>query len=204
MKPRRILLFAFLLLIVKCHSPESKLPILSGPEVPGENVPGKIADFSFIDQDSSKITGSTFHGKIYVADFIFLSCPTICPKMNVEMLRVYREFEKEEDVLFLSHTIDPVNDSIPRLKAYAENIGISSAKWHFVTGHMDSIYSIAKKSYFTSVYPDSTDKSNFIHGGGLVLVDKEKLIRGVYDGTNPEETKRLINDIRILLKEYKK
>ena len=103
--------------------------------------------------------------------------------------------------LFISHTIDPEHDSISLLKSFSENLGVSSKKWHFVTGNVDSIYKIAEKNYFTSAYPDSIDKSNFIHGGGLLLVDKNKHIRGVYDGTDESETNRLISDIKLLLKE---
>ena len=185
----------------QCRAPEEKLPILGNRDSNGGKGDHSIASFSFLDQDSATVTNATFLNQVYVADFIFLSCPTICPVMNVEMLRVYKAFEKNQGVAFLSHTIDPANDSIPRLKAYAENLGINASRWHFVTGNQDSIYKIAEKSYFTSVYPDSVDKSNYIHGGGLVLIDTKRRIRGVYDGTNPLETERLIKEINLLLKE---
>ena len=185
----------------KNETPE-KLPVLGTPIlVNGDSVYPGIAPFVFLDQDSNEIKNETFADKIYVADFIFLSCATICPKMNMEMLKVYKAFETDNRVMFLSHTIDPVNDSIPRLKAFAGSLGVSSSKWHFVTGPVDSVYSLAEKSYFTAVYPDSADKSNYIHGGGLLLVDEKKMIRGVYDGTNSTETERLVKDIKTLLKE---
>ena len=203
MKSRFFSLFITILLFMAgCNLNEEKLPVLRNPRASEDDTTlSKIRPFSFTDQDSDIVTNKTFDGKIYVADFIFLSCPTICPKMNVEMLSAYKEFEHNPNVLFLSHTIDPDNDTVPRLKAYAKNIGVSSAKWHFVTGNKDSIYAIAEKSYFNSVYQDSADKNNYIHGGGFVLIDKQRLIRGVYDGTSAYETKRLVNDINTLLKE---
>ncbi len=192
-------IFIFLVCFIACT--DEHLPVLNDPK---ENNPSKkhsIPPFSFVDQDNLIVTEKTFTGKVYVADFIFLSCPTICPKMNLEMLKVYKAFEHDDRVLFISHTIDPKNDSIPLLKAFAESLGVSSAKWHFVTGNVDSIYSIAQKNYFTEAYPDSTDHKNFIHGGGLLLVDKNRHIRGVYDGTDETETVRLIEEIKILTKE---
>lgn len=191
-----LLLFFFLL---SCTN--SELPVLGNPDGGKEDPAPTIPAFSFINQDNKLVTDKTFDTKIYVADFIFLSCATICPKMNIEMLKVYKAFEKDERVLFISHTIDPEHDSVPQLKAFANELHVSSQKWNFVTGNRDSIYSLALNNYFTTAYPDSTDKNNFIHGGGLLLVDKDKHIRGVYDGTNETETERLIKDIKLLLKE---
>ena len=179
---------------------EEKLPVLGKSSSSDKNAP-TIPPFTFVNQDNFIVSQQTFYDKIYVADFIFLSCATICPKMNIEMLRTYKAFENDGRVLFISHTIDPEHDSIPLLKSFSENLGVSSKKWHFVTGNVDSIYKIAEKNYFTSAYPDSIDNRNFIHGGGLLLVDKNKHIRGVYDGTDESETDRLISDIKLLLKE---
>ncbi len=195
---------------MNCSAPQQrKLPVLGDPIIKSSIVKGentsdtiypKIKDFLFINQDSLVVTNKTFNNKIYIADFIFLSCPSICPLMNKNMLSVYRSFETNPDVLFLSHTIDPENDNISRLKNYSENLSVSSNKWHFVTGNKDSIYSIAD-GYFATAYKDSTAPGGFVHSGGLLLIDKNKHIRGVYDGTNEPEVKRLINDIHILLKE---
>lgn len=186
-------------MLQSCNS--KQLPVLGNPEGGKENPASVIPSFSFINQENKVVTDKTFDDKIYIADFIFLSCGTICPKMNVEMLKVYKAFDKDERVLFISHTVDPEHDSIPQLKAFATELGVSSKKWHFVTGNKDSIYKLALENYFTSAYPDSADKNNFVHGGGLLLVDKEKHIRGVYDGTNEIETERLIKDIKTLIKE---
>lgn len=193
--------FVFILSVALQSCTHRELPVLGDPEGGKEDPAPVIPAFSFTNQENTIVTDKTFDDKIYIADFIFLSCGTICPKMNVEMLKAYKAFEKDERVLFLSHTIDPEHDSVPQLKAFASELGVSSHKWHFVTGNKERIYKIALENYFTSAYPDSTDKNNFIHGGGLLLVDKEKHIRGVYDGTNETETDRLIGDIKLLLKE---
>jgi len=193
-------------LLLSCNNNEkkaqTKLPFLGEPTVNAtDSIYPTIDDFSFLDQDSQIVTNSTFSNKIYVADFIFLSCPSICPKMNMEMLKVYEEFKNNDTVLFLSHTIDPDRDSIKHLKLFAENINVKSSKWHFVTGKKEVIFNIAEKSYFSNAYKDSLAEGGFVHTGGLLLIDKNKYIRGVYDGTNESETGRLIKDIRILLKE---
>ena len=178
------------------------LPFLGEPIINGtDTIPPTVKNFSFIDQDSNIITNSTFSDKIYVADFIFLSCPSICPKMNTEMLRVYNAFKNNDTVLFLSHTIDPEKDGVRQLKNFAENINVTSKKWHFVTGNQENIYDLAEHSYFSNAYKDSLAEGGFTHTGGLLLIDKNRHIRGVYDGTNDLETNRLISDIRILLKE---
>ena len=205
---KKILLLA--LLVSGCASPAKKLPILGEPAVTARQDNGKtvydtiypvVPPFSFTDQDSLAVNEQSFAGKIYVADFIFLSCPNICPKMTVEMKKVYNTFKINDGIRFLSHTIDPEDDSIPRLKAYAASLEVTGPKWRFVTGNQDTIYRLAEKGYFSTAYKDSTAPGGFVHSGGLLLVDKARHIRGVYNGTDPQETTRLINDINILLKE---
>lgn len=187
--------------VLGCEQQKEKLPYLGNPIVKGKDtIYPKIQDFSFIDQDSIIVTNKTFENKIYVADFIFLSCPTICPKMHTELSSVYNIYKNNPDILFLSHTIDPEHDTVERLKAYTKSNKISS-KWHFVTGNRDSIYNIATKSYFATAYKDSKEPGGYVHSGGFLLIDKNRHIRGVYDGTNTDETKRLIRDIRVLLNE---
>ena len=191
-----------ILAFVSCYRQTKKLPILGNLIISGKDTTyPSIADFSFIDQDGQTVTNKTFSNKIYIADFIFLPCPTICPKMTKEMQNVYLFFATDQRVAFISHTIDPKHDTIQRLKAYANSLGISSAKWHFVTGNQDSIISLAEHSYYSTAYRDSMVPGGFTHSGGLLLVDKNRHIRGVYNGTKPEETQRLINDIQGLLKE---
>lgn len=189
--------------VIGCSQKEQRLPYLGNPIVENnDTIYPKIADFKFTDQDNQIVTNKTFENKIYVADFIFLSCPTICPKMTSELQKVYAVYKTNPTVQLLSHTIDPENDTIERLKLYSESIGITN-NWYFVTGEKENIYTIAEKSYFTTAYKDTNEPGGYVHGGGLVLVDNHGHIRGVYDGTNTEETKRLIADIGILLKELK-
>lgn len=190
------------LLVMSCSPKKEKLPFLGNPTVNGnETKYPKVSAFSFLDQNNTVVTNKTFDNKIYIADFIFLSCPTICPKMNVEMKKVYDVYKDNTEVSFLSHTIDPKNDTTEKLKEYAKALKIVDSKWHFVNGNRDSIYRIATKSYFTTAYPDAKEPGGYVHGGGLLLVDKNRHIRGVYDGTDSKETQRLINDIKILLEE---
>ncbi len=185
-----------------CGDNEDRLPILGeATMVGGKKIYPRIADFNFINQDSSPVTNASFTNKIYIADFIFLSCPTICPVMNRELKKVYDVYATDSRVAFLSHTIDPERDTIPRLKAYAEGLGVSANQWHFVTGHPDSIMKLAEKSYYSAADPDSTAPGGFIHSGGFLLVDKDCHIRGVYNSLRPEETGRLITDIKRLLRE---
>ncbi len=191
-----------LLFIGACGVSEEKLPVLQDPKIlVTEKSSHRISHFSFTDQDGKEVTNATFQDKIYVADFIFLSCTTICPLMNTELQKAYEAFKDDDRVLFLSHTIDPANDSIQALKHYADNLGVATNKWHFVTGNKDSIYTVAERDYFISAASDSTNTDGLVHAGGLILVDKNRNIRGVYDGTESTETERLIHDIRQLLKE---
>jgi protein SCO1/2 len=193
-----------LLFFFSCKPETERLPILGEPTtIQGKKVYPRIGDFSLTDQDGKKITNRTFEGKIYVADFIFLSCPTICPIMNQELKKVYTVYQNNSKVNFLSHTIDPEHDTVEKLKAFKTSQKLNS-HWFFVTGSKDSIFELATKSYMTPAYPDAEEPGGLVHGGGLLLIDNNRHIRGVYDGTNPEETKRLINDIGILLKELMK
>jgi len=180
------------------------LPIFGEREFNGQDtVYHTIGSFKFVDQDSVEITEHTFDGKIYVADFFFTSCRTICPIMKTQMVRVYDSIERDPDVLLLSHTIDPEYDTVGKLHDFAERLGVKSSKWHFVTGNKDSIYHIAEKGYFATALEDKTEPEGFIHSGAFLLIDKEKRIRGKYDGTKEEDVNRLLEDIRRLKEEYK-
>lgn len=162
----------------------------------------QVADFSFVDQDSSIITPETFNNKVYVTDFFFTSCPTICPVMKTQMLRVYEAFKDNDEVVLLSHTIDPAYDTVALLHDYADRLGVSSDKWHFVTGDKDQIYDMGLKSYMVTAMEDNNEPGGFIHSGAFILVDKDKHIRGMYDGTKPDQVDILIKDIQKLLNSY--
>jgi protein SCO1 len=161
-----------------------------------------IAPFEFVNQDSSIVTNHTFDGKIYVADFFFTSCRSICPKMKTQMLRVYDSIQNQNDVLILSHTIDPEYDTVGLLRDFANRLGVTSNKWHFVTGNKDSIYSIAQTSYFVTAMEDKSEPDGFVHNGAFLLIDKARRIRGIYDGTKEPDVNRLLADLARLRKEY--
>lgn len=184
-------------------STTAKLPIY-GNKIFEENdtIYHTIEDFKLVDQDSSWVTNATFKNQIYVSDFFFTSCPTICPKMKQQMLRVYEKFENNNHVAILSHTIDPTHDTVAVLKDYADKLGINSSKWKFVTGDQDYIYDLGEKSYMVMADEDAEAEGGFIHSGAFLLVDKDRRIRGVYDGTVDEQVDVLLIDIEKLLKEY--
>lgn len=190
------------LFLLSCATSEEKLPIFGEREVAGiDTVYHTIAPFSFVDQDSSIITNDTFRDKIYVADFFFTTCRTICPIMKTQMLRVYEATSEMPDVLILSHTIDPEYDTVALLHDFANRLGVESKRWHFVTGVKDTIYKIAQTSYFATAMDDKTEPDGFIHSGAFLLIDKKQRIRGKYDGTKEEDVNRLIVDIKRLRRE---
>ena len=186
-----------------CQPRNEKLPVFGERTAVGtDTVYHTIAPFRFVDQDSSIITHQSFAGKIYVADFFFTTCRTICPIMKTQLVRVYEATRDMPDVLILSHTIDPEYDTVALLREFARRLGVESKKWHFVTGRRDSIYKIAQTSYFATAMKDGTEPDGFIHSGAFLLIDKQRRIRGKYDGTKEDDVNRLIRDIGVLRKEY--
>lgn len=169
-----------------------------------DTVYAQIPEFKFLNQDSVYITQSTFAGKIYVADFFFTACTTICPTMHRHLKSVFDQFKDNPDVGYLSHTIDFKYDKPSRLKNYAQKLGVYGPKWQFAYGSKDEIYKLAEKSYLVAVGEDSTTRDGYIHQGYLVLVDKDRHIRGAYDGMEPEQVEKLKKDMVILLDSYKK
>ena len=161
-----------------------------------------IPDFVFTNQENNPVSNNTFSDQVYVADFFFTSCPTICPIMKTQMLRVHEAYRHEPEFGILSHTIDPEYDNVEVLKDYSERLQVDTDQWHFVTGDKDKIYEIGEKSYLVTVGEDEDAAGGYIHSGAFLLVDKERRIRGVYDGTNEDQVDRLIADIPILLEEY--
>jgi protein SCO1/2 len=161
-----------------------------------------IPSFEFINQDSVAVNNLTFKGKAYVTDFFFTSCPTICPIMTQNMLAIYTHFEQDDELLLLSHSIDPKRDSIGRLKDYARQLGVKSEKWHFVTGDKDALYAIAD-DYRNVVVEDQNLPEGFDHSGRFTLVDPQGLIRSVCLGTDSLEVNRFIKDIEKLLNEIR-
>jgi protein SCO1 len=201
-------LAALAIAAVSCKEEAPKSLPLLGPYTVEDNIVNgmlvtdtvftTIRPFSFYDQDSNEITHTTIDGKVYVTDFFFTSCPTICPKMKQQLLRVNEEFKDNDELIILSHSIDPKRDSVARLHSYAEKLGINSSKWHLITGERDSIYSMAKH-YMIAAQEDKLAPGGYAHSGAFLLVDKNKQIRGIYDGTLPEEVDQMMEDIKWLL-----
>lgn len=202
----RYLHFILLVGIVlsSCEAPVEKvdrLPILGEYEIiDGDTVFHAIPDFSFINQDSSIVTNETFAGKAYVADFFFISCPTICPKTTKQMLRIHDKFKSDNRLALVAHSIDPKRDNVAALANYSRNLDVTSAKWHFLTGEKDELYDIAD-DYFSIAIEDPDAPGGFDHSGRLILVDKDRHIRSFCDGTDPADVDRFMEDIQILLDE---
>lgn len=190
----------FCLVVGSCiEQKDEKLPIFGEKEITKTDTTyHTIGNFRLVNQDSTIITDESLEGKIYVADFFFTSCRTICPIMKTQMRRVYEVVEDDPEVLIVSHTIDPEYDTVALLKDYSERLGVDSDKWHFLTGNKDSIYYLAQTSYFVTAMEDGTEPDGFIHSGAFLLIDKKGRIRGKYDGTKEEEVNQLLKDIETL------
>ena len=195
-----------------CSSSENRLPILGERDTVTKVVDGKtvtdtvyykIPPFQFVNQDSLPVSDKTFDGKIYVTDFFFVTCPTICPKMKTQLKRVYEKFKGNPDVMLLSYTIDPRHDTPAVLKEFATNLGITGNQWQFATGPKEEIFKTGK-SYMVVAQEDAGAPGGLMHSGHFVLVDKEKHVRGMYDGTTEEGADKLMADIDRLLAEYQK
>lgn len=200
-------------IIYSILNPEKRLPVynpadvnprLVDDEVRHIRINHKIADFSLINQNGETITQKDYENKIYVADFFFTRCQTICPIMTNNMLTIQEEFMNDENIMLLSHSVTPVMDSIPVLRDYADMKGVDDSKWNITTGDKKHIYELARKSYFAVIDEGDGGAQDFIHTENFILVDKKRQIRGYYDGTDAEETQQLIADIKLLQQEYKK
>lgn len=190
-----------LLLLAGCQVEEGKLPILGEIDiVNGDTIYHTVPDFAFVNQDSQLVTNADFDGRAYVVDFFFTSCPTICPKVKREMLRLYDRYKDEDRISLLSHSIDVRRDTVGRLREYAAGMGVSTPKWHFVTGDKAAIYDIAD-DYFSVAIEDPESPGGFDHSGRLILVDANRHIRAFCDGTDPASVDQFMKDIDRLLKE---
>lgn len=158
----------------------------------------KIADFSLINQNGKTITQEDYKDKIYVADFFFTTCQSICPIMTDHMYQIQKEFINDDDVMLLSHSVTPVKDSVAQLKKYAKLKGVNDAKWNLVTGDKKHIYELTRKSYFAVLNNGNGDEFDMIHTENFILIDKKQRIRGTYDGTSRESIDSLITDIKKL------
>ncbi|OUR98143.1 SCO family protein [Flavobacteriales bacterium 33_180_T64] len=160
-----------------------------------------IADFKLINQNGDTITQKNYDNKIYVADFFFTTCQTICPIMTDQMHRIQQEIINDEDVLLLSHSVTPEIDSVAQLKRYAIEKGVNDMKWNLVTGDRKQIYDLARKSYLV-VKDDNSKDYGMVHTENFALIDKNKQIRGLYNGISPASIDSLLQDLKQLKKEY--
>jgi len=157
-----------------------------------------ISNFSLINQNGETITEANYKDKIYVADFFFTTCQTICPIMTDHMYQIQKEFINDDDVMLLSHSVTPRIDSVAQLKKYAKEKGVIDRKWNLVTGDKKQIYELARKSYLAVKTDGNGDQYDMIHTENFLLIDKKRQVRGFYDGTDPKEIERLLEDIETL------
>nr|WP_279346173.1 SCO family protein [Gramella oceanisediminis] len=211
-----IVLFVLSVIIILCIytllKPEERLPVYQPEMVNAELVDStvqyvrkyhKIADFELVNQNGDTITQEDYKDKIYIADFFFTTCLTICPIMTDHMIEIQEKIKSDDEVLLLSHTVFPVADSVPVLKEYAIEKGVIDEKWNLVTGDKKQIYDLARKSYLATKSTGDGGKYDMIHTENFILVDKEKQIRGFYDGTDPEAIKNLMHDLKVLKAQYR-
>ncbi|MFD0749383.1 SCO family protein [Mucilaginibacter calamicampi] len=204
---RKILLAAIVIVWSGCKFNDDikRLPIAGNRDVATKVVNGQtvtdtvyqtIPEFKTVNQYGDSIKSVNLDANIYVADFFFTTCPSICPTMHRNMLKVYEEFKDMPDFKIISYTIDPKNDSAAVLKKYADKLGIEGNRWWLLQGKKEEIYKLSQNYLVT--FPVEDAKEKFIHDGFFILVDKQKRIRGQYDGTQPDSVQKLINDIKIL------
>ncbi len=199
-----------LLVLMGCKNSNTEtkkllLPVIGEKKLAGEN--GKdtiyhtVQPFSFINQYHDTVSEKTIENKIYVADFFFATCQSICPKMSSQLVYVQEAFKKDPSVLILSHTVNPSNDSVEVLNGYAQTYGAIRNKWHLLTGNKKAIYDMARYSYLVNALEDDGTAEGFLHSELFILVDAQKRIRGMYDGTDSVAVVKLISDIKLLKQE---
>lgn len=215
-KSKSTLLFLFFFTIIFVPilyfmvKPKNKLPIYNptdvNPRLVDDSVKHirnnhKVANFQLINQNGEIITQKDFENKIYIADFFFTRCQTICPIMAINMIDLQEHYKDDEEIKFLSHSVTPIIDSVSVLRAYADKNMAIDGKWEITTGDKKHIYDLARKSYFAVLDEGDGGEQDFIHTEQFILIDYKRQIRGFYDGTDANEIQRIIEDIEILKKE---
>ena len=210
LKPMKISLkivlnFWIVFFLLSC-SEDKKLPILGNKEL--RKIDGKIdtvyhqiPDFTLLNQDSINFGSKELEGKIYVTDFFFTSCPTICPIMKTQLLRVYQKYHENGQVALVSISIDPNFDRPAILKDFSKKLKVDTRFWNFLTGDQAEIFNLGEKEFMVTAQKDEKELGGYLHSGAFILVDKNRRIRGVYDGTKEEAVNQLILDIQLLLDE---
>ena len=199
----KILLFALVFSLISACQDNEALPIYGKTKIEGTDTTyHQIPDFSFMNQDSQMVNNESLADHIYISDFFFMSCPSICPKVKRQMLKIYDHFENEGLVKLVSHTIDPKRDTPDKLKMYANNLEVKTDKWWFLTAEKGEIMDIADE-YFVVAIEDPDAPGGFDHSGKIILVDKDRHVRAFAEGTDPEDVDNFLLDIQKLIDEYK-
>jgi protein SCO1/2 len=202
---RKLLFLSAITVFVACNqqkNSETLLPILGEKKANGKDtVYHQIAAFKLINQAGDTITENTTKGKLYVANFFFATCQSICPEMSSHLKEVQAAFLNDDDVLMLSHSVNPLHDTVEVLSKYAKIYGAKTNKWHLLTGNKKEIYDLAKTSYLVNAIEDDGSPEGFLHSELFLLIDTRGRIRGMYDGTYAPDVQKLIQDITLLKKE---
>ncbi len=188
--------------VLKVYQPADFNPELMDSTITHVKKYHTISDFSLVNQNGDTITQENYKNKIYVADFFFTTCPTICPQMTENMAFLQEEIKNDPDILLVSHSVTPSIDSVSQLKKYALEKGVIDSKWNLLTGDKKQIYDLARKSYLAVKTDGDGGPFDMIHTENFILVDKEKRIRGAYNGTSQEEMQRLLKDLEVLKMSY--
>jgi protein SCO1/2 len=216
MKLRYLILFlgTLIFLVLSCNNwGREELPIYNPSDFNAElvdvslqssNGNHTVSDFELINQNGKIVTQEDYRDRVYIVDFFFTRCPSICPLMTSNMIKIQNEFINNSDIMLLSLSVTPEIDSISVLRKYANDKGAIDSKWNITTGNKKHIYELARKSYFAVVEQGDGGMQDFIHTPNFILVDKKRQIRGVYNGTEDEEINRLMDDLRILIKSNEK
>ena len=194
-------LLIFISIFISCKRGEERLPILGEVQVRnGDTIYHRVMEMNLLDQDSNTFRLDQFPDKLVIGDFFFTSCPTICPRVQKQMMRIYDKYKDDNRILLVSYSIDPRNDSTHVLKRYAENLGVDTEDWKFITGQKDSIFMLAD-SFFVSVVDDPSAPAGFDHSGRIILLDKDRHVRGFCEGTDPASVTAFMETVDKLLAE---
>ena len=200
----KIILICSIVFYFGCTEKKSSvlLPIYGEKKIiAGDTIYHQIASFNLTNQIGQVVNQNTTKNKIYIANFFFASCQSICPMMSNQLQEVQKAFLADDSVLILSHSVNPLHDTVAVLNNYADTYGAKTNKWHLLTGNKKQIYDLAKTSYLVNAFEDDGSPEGFLHSELFLLIDKKARIRGMYDGTNTSEVKKLIEDVKLLKQE---
>ena len=200
----KIILICSIVFYFGCTEKKSSvlLPIYGEKKIiAGDTIYHQIASFNLTNQIGQVVNQNTTKNKIYIANFFFATCQSICPMMSNQLQEVQKAFLADDSVLILSHSVNPLHDTVAVLNNYADTYGAKTNKWHLLTGNKKQIYDLAKTSYLVNAFEDDGSPEGFLHSELFLLIDKKARIRGMYDGTNTAEVKKLIEDVKLLKQE---